>query len=594
MPLLLGMVLRQVIMSVASGAVVTGAQELIDGTFKELVFELRDTEGLTEQEAKDVIGNIVIDLAINSASIMAVLRTGIGVKAAEWLGLTSKNFGKAALTPKAVTAAERVGVTGGKDLVKRVIGKIVKRIPSPTALFWVFVAMTQVVEPAIYQPGQMQRILDALGIPLTIPNSAGVLQPGPMSKEDFADYANSLETVGIKGINNPAAMQSQLYSRQALAQLIDWLYGQEVLKGFNPNTTKIIELARPYLTIATTAATASAPSTTTPAGAPNSSSVKVFTGIVSQGVVGKGAEFVARPDDLIESIDELKQAAAINLASYLESLLTKVVYEVKIVSSIVTKDGFKQTGTTQRIESGKDTYGYPKYKTVTNRFAQVVVYALTDKNVRTKLTTINIGPTNSAKLLVGTNDLRGIESELPSLVTTTDINDIKGIETASAITVTAPKSSTKGASTAGGAYAKTLKEWYQLYEASMPSVAVRAKLYEALGLATATFYTASAEQNDRLLKALQELFEKGTEDNDITNLKVATGELPVSNLEMFDQPTQKDEKKKETPTATNARGGISKTPAPKPKTVVRAYTTTSGERVTKYSDGSETRVKVKK
>jgi len=81
----------------------------------------------------------------------------------------------------------------------------------------------------------------------------------------------------------------------------------------------------------------------------------------------------------------LKQAAANNLAPYLQALLGKIVYEVKVVSSIITKDGFKQTGTTQRIQTGTFANGTPKYKTVTNKFATLIVYAITDKGSRARL-----------------------------------------------------------------------------------------------------------------------------------------------------------------------------------------------------------------
>ena len=108
--IIIAQLLRQVIMSIATGAVVTGAQELLNGTFKELVAELRDKEGLTEQDAKDVLHNIVADLALNSATILATLRLGVGVKAAEFLGFTSKSGAKKALKVTAATVATKLTV----------------------------------------------------------------------------------------------------------------------------------------------------------------------------------------------------------------------------------------------------------------------------------------------------------------------------------------------------------------------------------------------------------------------------------------------------------------------------------------------------
>ena len=85
--------------------------------------------------------------------------------------------------------------------------------------------------------------------------------------------------------------------------------------------------------------------------------------------------------------------------------------------SIITKDGFKQTGTVQQIRSGTTSTGAPKFKTVVNKFATLNLYVVTDKGTRSKISTVVLGPTNSAKLTVGINDLRTVESELPAIVT---------------------------------------------------------------------------------------------------------------------------------------------------------------------------------
>ena len=171
-----------------------------------------------------------------------------------------------------------------------------------------------------------------------------------------------------------------------------------------------------------------------------STAPKVYTGIVSQGVLGRGLEFIPRQDDLIESAEELKAAAANNLSPFLQSLLGKIVYEVKIVSSIITKEGFKQTGVVQQVRNGSYADGKPKYKSVYNKFATMDLYVITDKGARSKISTIVLGPTDSARLNLGTNELRSIEAAIPDLVFTKDINEITGIETINAVTVSTPAS----------------------------------------------------------------------------------------------------------------------------------------------------------
>ena len=121
-------------MAFVSGTIVTGAQAIFTGFIQELVFEIKDTEGITEQDAKDVVANLLVDLAINTAAIMVVLKTGAGVKAAEWLGLTSRNYGKAALSKAAQTAAGKLAADGGKSMARRMLPKLVKLVPGPVGL----------------------------------------------------------------------------------------------------------------------------------------------------------------------------------------------------------------------------------------------------------------------------------------------------------------------------------------------------------------------------------------------------------------------------------------------------------------------------
>lgn len=517
--------LRQIIMAVVSGAIVTGAQELLDGTFKELVYEIKDTEGVTEQDAKDIVGNILVDLAVNSASIMFILRSGAGVKVAEWLGLKSRNFSKAALTPAATKAAEKLAVAGGTPMAKRLMSRLVKILGKGTGVFWLFAALTQIVEPLWYQPGQIQKVLNSIGFDIEVPGSGVAEAPGPFSKDSsvtFSDFAKSIEAAGVKGINNPGAYQSQLYSRENLANLVNYVYGQEILAGRNPKVADLLPLLSKYLVGASF--TASVPSPTTSV-TTNPSIPKVYTGIVSQGVIGKGLAFTPRPDDLIESVEELRQAAANNLAPFLETVLGKIIYEVKIVSSIITKDGFKQTGTVQQIRTGQTATGAPKYKTVVNKFATLNLYVMTDRGVRSKISTIVLGPTNSAKLTIGVNDIREVETSLPSLVTTNDISEITGIETSQPVTISTPGASggtSVPASDTGsvvtpaspistpapvsdtkGNNALTLFDWYQSRGLPLARVESRAILYEQLGLGQKTYYTGSAEQNAKLLSALK-------------------------------------------------------------------------------------------
>lgn len=440
-------ILRKVAMAVATGAIVTGGENLLDGTIKQLVYEIKDKEGVTEETAKDVIGDILTDLAINSALIFTSLQTGAGVKAAEFLGLTSKgvikkgtsNIAKKTLTGKAAEVALKVAGPWEKFKAYSLTSKILSVFGYVGAAVWMSSAIANAVEPGIYKPKEANDLWESILGVRPFPDPKTKLYPGPFtntSSVTFSDFASSLEAQGITGLKNPIKLMSMVYNREELADIVDYVYGQEITKGKALSVKELIPKMAEYLVIPKSSAVAPANASTTVSIAPIT---KVFTGIVSQGVVGAGLVFEARPDDMIESADELRSAAANNLAPFLNTLLGKIVYEVKVVSSVISKDGFRQTGTTQRIQYGTYKNGTPKYKTVTNKFATLVVYALTDKGSRAKLTTIVLGPTNSAKLTIGQNDLQALQNALPALVTTTDIKEIKGIKTDTPVSVTTPQ-----------------------------------------------------------------------------------------------------------------------------------------------------------
>lgn len=411
-------------MALITGIGVTFVQSLFDGTIKELVFEIRDKEGVTEQDAKDIVHNMLVDVLINSAASFLLVKAKIPTKTAQYLGLTTSSPKKKALSAAATAATAKLAKDGGKAAATSVIPKILKIAAIPGTLIWLVNAIANIVEPGIYKPSQTNAVYKKLGIPFQYPETESQLQPGPFDGAAFRDYAKAVETAGVKGIENPIALQSQIYSRQALADVVNYVYGQEVVKGNAPSAKQLIPMLAKYLvggtTVKTTTTTISSPTsqaTTTP-------TVKVFTGVVSQGVVGAGLTFQPRIDDLIEDVNELRSAAANNLAPFLAALPAKVTYEIKVVSSIVTANGFRQTGTTQKVQTGTNKDGTPKYKTVTNKFATLILYILTDRGTRTKLSTVVLGPVDSARFTVTSNDLITLAQDLPKIVTTSNTDDI--------------------------------------------------------------------------------------------------------------------------------------------------------------------------
>jgi hypothetical protein len=405
MPVIVAAIARQVIMAIATGAVITIAQNLLDGTFRELVNQIRSDNGLSEEEARDVFFNLLVDLTVNSAAIGAVLKTKMAVKTAEFLGLTSKGFVKRKLTPKAAAVVASGGSVVDKKKAAGLILKIFRKVGNPTSLIWLFLGFTQFIEQGVYQPKQANDQYERYTGVRPFAEKGISLSPGNMDAEKFSDLARSLEAGGIRGFNDPVNRQSRVYSREDLAAIIDYAYGKAVLNGQKINDYRgILPLIRPYLIGGTNTPSPSSSQQNTSPAPLVATQTKVFTGVVSQGTVGAGLKFTPRPDDLIEDAQELQAAINNNVAPYLASLLSKVTYEIKVVPSVIV-NGVSLRGQVQQIQSGSLADGTPKYKTVVNKFAVANLYLITDRGTRSKLTSIVLGPVNAIKFNPTPNDL---------------------------------------------------------------------------------------------------------------------------------------------------------------------------------------------
>lgn len=565
------------------------------------IIENMKTFGVSEEVAKDIMANKVIR-AFEEVGIFAItLKTKLPIRFAEYLGFTSKGYAIRTITSEAGLVAEKTAISATAKAVATaaevekvaevvaknrglnfgIVGTLWKTIMSNvSATAVVVLAAANVMDFANWQ-GAYQKTFEKIFTALGFPPDSPMPKAKTLSAQTWTRIYATVETLNPIGISYPFSDIDKPYSRGNLADLIDEVAANLVKNGSQATYKNVIGMALPMIQlngkpdISKMDNLVFEGSAVAPADAQNTGTsktiTKVFTGIVSQGTIGAGLSFQARPDDMIESVDELKTAAANNLAPFLASLPGKVVYEVKVVSSITTKDGFKQTGTVQKLVTGKNKNGTLRYKTVSNKFATLVLYALTDKGSRARLTTIVLGPVDSAKLTVAQNDLRSLETQLPGLVTTTNINDIKNIQTNTDVTVNAPQQATQPTQTVSqvvgnslsdysqrdqttiqqvvgqfggnvqaaakfmglnpmptpvpitssavtsatqsqqtvpsatklGANASTLYDWYQAQGWALPTIQIRATLYQNLGLGQSAYYTGTAEQNTKLLNALK-------------------------------------------------------------------------------------------
>lgn len=286
---------------------------------------------------------------------------------------------------------------------------------------------------------QQQTALDLVKIAQKNQN-IGLTATGVITQTDVKEIYDAYKAIGAIGIENRITGESGLFDVNFLTQCINSIAGYLLTSGLIAKKIDVLNVLNGWITKETPIgykAPAAAANAVAAAGQ-STSGVKIFTGILSQGKLGAGLSFIARQDDLITSIAELQDAAQNNLAAYLLALPGKIVYEVKLVSRIVTASGFAQTGTTQQLVSGYDTYGKPKYRTVTNKFATLTLYFMTDKGTRSKIATIVLGPTDAIKLNPSLGQLSQLEGALQSSVSTVNIGEVKTIQTDKPVTISPP------------------------------------------------------------------------------------------------------------------------------------------------------------
>lgn len=453
------MAIRYLILAVVQLGLVGLAERFVIPYLNKAIEEVMVLFGVNREEAQDVLANEIIQYAESVGVFAAVLKTKMPVKVAEMLGFTSKGFNLRKLSSKVPASAKGKGVAkkltntnsailtaseatvAVQQAVKGTLGfKVAYDMVLKTVGvgFMGFMVVGNWLDFGNWNSGAyqktMQKFIEWISFGKIVPDQ-DYRQSKTASADVFTKVFETFKLGGAVGIQDPYKGVNVPFTRDNMLDLVDQVGASLLLTTGAASTKNLLKAMLPMIIFIPGSEgkidgmTYSSGGTTGQVSTTTKTVPKVFTGVVSQGVVGKGLVFTARPDDLIESVEELRTAAANNLAPYLNTVLGKIVYEVKVVSSILTKEGFKQTGTTQQIQTGTWANGQPKYKTVTNKFATIIVYAITDKGSRAKLTTIVLGPVDSAKLVVGQNDLRELETNLSKEIITNDVQEVLNIQT---------------------------------------------------------------------------------------------------------------------------------------------------------------------
>jgi len=424
MPVALAAILRQLLMALITGAAISAVQQLFSETMQTIVSDLRNGTGISEQDAKDLLANWLLDTATNTGVTFALLKVKMPAKVADYLGFTTKGFNKRTLSVAAQAAEKKAPQVIGTTLFTGTLRKVVGIAVGVTSLGWLVNGFFQIIEPGIYQPEQTNAIYRKLGIPFQYPTTPGSLQPGPYDKDSFKDLYNSLEAAGIVGIEDPEKRQTLLYSREALAGLVEYVYGKQVQNGSAPLARQLTPLLQQYLRFKGAAPRSTTGGGTT-GGATSSASVASYTPDASSrplagapALSGSGASNASALASLttayIDDATELQAQAAAALRAFITSLGGDLVVEIKTVSRYTDDEGATHYGGVATVQDGVTNDGKPKLRKYTGQFAILEIFYDVPGPGRKKLISIPLGSVNVAAYRPTANDLALVASSVSS------------------------------------------------------------------------------------------------------------------------------------------------------------------------------------
>ena len=416
--------------------------------------------GVSEDTAKDIMANWFIQLIEDMGINIAIWKSKIPIQVSEKLGFTSKGFAKRPLSATVEAAIKKTAATAGiRGEITNVAAKaIAESVATSRGIsvksFWVVYALimglvgmttgvgytlAQYLDYGNWPSGTFHDFFAKIFMALGLPENVRLAKSGVLSSDMWTRYFNTAKQLNVIGINDPYKARTLIFTRQNLIDLVDKVAANILADGGQATLKNVLGITQAFFILkkSTTGEIIVGKIISGETKAPIVP-VKVFTGIVSQGTLGAAVDFTPRENDLIESVDELKDSAQNNLAPFIQALPGKIIYEIKIVSSVTTRDGFRRTGEAQKVLSKYTAAGVPLYRTIINKFAVLDIFIMTDKNSKSKISSIVLGPTDAVKLQPKKNELTNIETSIRQDLFTSNVADITGIQTAQPITITAP------------------------------------------------------------------------------------------------------------------------------------------------------------
>lgn len=451
MPAYIGVAIYWLIVSIVQSAIFVAVMALLEPLIDKAKASVQERYGLSDDDSTTYIANFIIDVVELAGLTVISLKTRLPLAVANKLGFTSKGFNRRGLPAKVSTGPNAPGAAA-----KSVAG--VRRVPTAAeasvliatvkrasagagrvftflerrlnSVFLAFLVSASFLDFANWETGAYsqgaQAVLEKVTFGLIKPD-ADYRKTKTVSPEVFDKAYNTFKLNGAVAIGDPFKRQSVIFTRDNMIDLLDQLGAQSLLSTGSASTADMLTAATPMIRFdfATAAGGSTPPTASTSGGGVASSSggtsyavPKVFTGVITQGMLGNGNNFTPRPDDLIIDLNELREAAQNNIAPFLAALPSRVTYEIKIVTSYIDRSGFQHRGSVQQVQTGTYTDGRPKYKMVINRFAIANLYVSTSRGTRSKIDTIVLGPTDAVRFQPQPGDVEILTEAISKSITT--------------------------------------------------------------------------------------------------------------------------------------------------------------------------------
>ena len=404
--------------------------------------------------------------------------------------------------------------------------------------------LSNVIDFAAWTGSAYQKTFQALLAIIGLEPDTRLKKASTISDDMWKKVFATMKSVGAVGITDPDAKTDYTLTAQNLALVTDKIVGPLLAAGEDVKVKDVIALLMAHMIFlpgaqANEGGLGFFPPSTGGTGVAvlptrTATQIQIYTGVLTSGALGTPAEFIARPDDMIEDMDELKAAAKNNLASFVQSLPGKFYYELAIVNTVKSRGGFTQKGSPVRIISSYNKNGTPRYKTIYHKFAVMQLGVLDENGRSVKLGKINLGPVNAVSFQPTTTQLQDVAKLITPELFTSDISSVSSIITSSPVSVSSATPQNPNPPTQTPAPEQTLaiapvpapaplpvavrvysaaelkmraatnlSEFYIAIGSTLPPLYMRAKYYAAAGLGAESTYVGSAEQNGRFLAWLK-------------------------------------------------------------------------------------------